>query len=179
MKKAVLDASSAILLLKAALLDKLVEVYHVSQAQSVLHELTRKRSYGTDAFLQYAAQKKIKIIDVQHMELPLKNAARIPDFLGQGELDTIKCFWAGKQNFIIIDDGRAARYCSKNNIDYINALLFPRLLYFSGSVSLDSCNYLMDKIIKFGRYSGKIAAWARDCKKEDLLFAIPGSEYSS
>ena len=176
MKRAVLDASSAILLKKADLLDKLLEVYHVSLTQSVLHELTRKNSYGTDTFLHFAAREKIKIIDVKNLAFPLKNTAPALPILGQGEADIIKCYGAGDQDFIIIDDGRAARYCSKNNIAFINALLFPRLLYFSSRISLDECNGLMDTIIQSGRYSGKIIAWARSCKKEALRFAIPDSK---
>jgi len=145
----------------------------VSQTQSVLHELTRKNSFGADKFRQYAILDTIKTIDVQNMSFPLKKAAQALPVLGKGELDTIKCFWAGNQDFIIIDDGRAARYCSNNNIPFINALLFPRLLYFSSSISNDQCNALMDKITQLGRYSGKVMAWARSCKKESLLFAIP------
>jgi predicted nucleic acid-binding protein len=176
MKKAVLDASSAILLKKADLLDNLIEVYHVSQTQSVLHELTRRNYYGADTFRQYADLAKIKIIDVENIPLPAYKAGQELHFLDQGELDTIICFLAGNQDFIIIDDGRAARYCSNNNIAFINALLFPRLLYLSSSISIDTCDTCMETIIQHGRYSDKVIAWAKSCKKESLLFAIPDTE---
>ena len=85
MKKVVLDASSAILLGKADLLDNLIEVYHVSQTQSVLHELTRKNSFGADIFRQYVILDTIKTIDVQNMSFPLKKAAQPLPLLGLGE----------------------------------------------------------------------------------------------
>jgi predicted nucleic acid-binding protein len=173
MKKVLLDASSAILLFKADLLVRLTQVYDVSQTHSVLHELTRKNYYGAEIFCQYAAEKKIRIIDVQNVPFPIQEAGQALPSLGQGELDTIKCFWTDNHDFVIIDDGKAARYCRKNNIAFINALLFPRLLYFNRSISLARCTAVMNKLVRAGRYSDEIIAWAQNCKRESLLFAIP------
>jgi predicted nucleic acid-binding protein len=173
MKKVLLDASSAILLFKADLLARLTQVYDVSQTHSVLHELTRKNYYGAEIFRQYAAEKKIRIIDVQNVSFPIQKAGQAPPSLGQGELDTIKCFWTDNHDFVIIDDGKAARYCRKNNIAFINALLFPRLLYFNRSISLARCTAVMNKLVRAGRYSDESIAWAQNCKRESLLFAIP------
>ena len=176
MKKALLDASSAILLLKADLLAKLIDFYHVSLTQSVLHELTRENYYGADTFYHYAAVQKIRVLDEQNVPFPPKKTCQSLRSLDQGELDTIKCFIASDQDFIIIDDGRAARYCSKNNIAFINALLCPRLLYYCNSISVDECNAAMDTLIRIGRYSAEVIEWAKNCKKEFLLFAIPDTE---
>jgi predicted nucleic acid-binding protein len=173
MKKVLLDASSAILLYKVDLLARLTQVYNVSLTHSVLHELTRKNYPGAETFRQYAYEMKIKIIDVQNVSFPLGKAVQSPPSLGQGELDTIKCFWTDRQDFVIIDDGRAARYCRKNDIAFINALIFPRLLYFSRSISLAECNADMNKVVQVGRYSREVIAWAQNCKRESLLFAIP------
>ena len=173
MKKVLLDASSAILLFKADLLARLTQVYNVTQTHSVLHELTRKDYSGAETFRQYATEKKIRIIDVQNVPFPLQKAGQALPSLGQGELDTIKCFWTDEQDFIIIDDGRASRYCRKNNIAFINALLFPRLLYLNRSISPAGCTAAMNKVVHAGRYSNEIIAWAQNCKRESLLFAIP------
>jgi predicted nucleic acid-binding protein len=172
MKKVLLDASSAILLLKADLLSKLLDIYSVSQTQSVLHELTRENHFGTETFRQLAARNKITVIDVQNTTLPIK-AHRTRHALGRGEFDTIKCFEAGSHDFIIVDDGKAARYCTKKSLAFINALLFPRVLFLNNNISQEECNAYMDKIIRHGRYSGKVIAWAQNCKKASLLFAFP------
>ena len=173
MKRVLLDTSSAILLFKADLLARLTQYYNVSQTHSVQHELTRKNHPGAGTFRQYAADKKIRIIDVQNVPFPENKDGQPLPSLGQGELDTIKCFWTDKQDFVIIDDGRAARYCRKNNIAFINALLFPRLLYFSRSISRAGCTAAMNRLIRVGRYSNEVVAWARNSKRNSLFFAMP------
>ena len=173
MKKVLLDASSAILLLKADLLTKLTGFYRVSQTQSVFLELTSNNRYGSDIFRQYAAVQKLIILEVQNKSGPFKTNGQSLHSLDQGESDTIRCFKTGKYDFIIIDDGPAAKYCYKNNIDFINALLFPRVLFFSNIISLHECNGYMDELVLNGRYSGEVIALANNCKRESLLFAIP------
>ena len=175
MKKALLDASSAILLFKADLLSKLTDIYCVAVTQSVLHELTRENHCGADTFHHYAAQKKIGVIDVGSGEFPCRKSLLPSRSLGRGEGDTIKCFAAGGWDFIITDDGRAARYCRRNNLPFINALLFPRLLYFCHGISLAESNHTLKAISSLGRYSSAVIDWAESCKKEALLFAIPDS----
>ncbi|UCD66430.1 MAG: hypothetical protein JSW69_02045 [Deltaproteobacteria bacterium] len=175
MKKVLLDASSAILLLKADLLAKLSDFYQVSQTQSVFFELTMEDRYGAGIFRQYTAEKKIKVTDVENGPRPAKTCDQSLHSLDQGELDTIRSFKAGKHDFIIIDDGPAAKYCYKNNIDFINALLFPRVLFFSNNISLDECNGYMDELVRYGRYSDEVIAWANNCQRESLLFAIPAN----
>jgi predicted nucleic acid-binding protein len=172
MKKVLLDASSAILLLKAGLLTKLTDFYHVSQTQSVFLELTSNNRYGADKFRQYGAERKLKILNVDNVIGPLDTTNQALHSLDQGESDIIRCFKTGKHDFIIIDDGPAAKYCNKNNIDFINALLFPRVLFFSNNISLDECKGYMDQLVLNGRYSGEVIAWAYNCKRESLHFAI-------
>jgi len=176
MKKALLDASSAILLYKANLLKELTEVYNVFVTRSVFGELTREKHHGTETFLSYVSLSKIMVIDVEN-DPPISNHLEEGmNSLDQGEFDTIKCFVTGKHDFIITDDGRAAKYCNKNGLSFINALLFPRLLYFADSISWQESNDKMDVIIINGRYSSSVIEWARNCQKESLFFAIPGSE---
>lgn len=173
MTRVLLDSSSAILLFKADLFDALIKVYHVSMPQSVLHELTFEDYPGADAFFQYTTLKKIKIVSVEYEKSRYENSLNGQSSLHKGERDTIGCFQAGGYDFIITDDGRAARYCRQNDIPFINALLFPRVLYYLNKSSLQESNNKMGKLISLGRYSAKVVKWAENCKKEALYFAIP------
>jgi predicted nucleic acid-binding protein len=175
MKKTLLDASSAILLFKAGLLKELTNVYHVFVTGSVLQELTRKNHHGTDTFLRYVSLQKIRVMDGEEFSSNCEISVTSLRSLDQGERDTIKCFEFGNYDFIITDDGKAARYCKENGLPFINALLFPRLLVFAGFMSWQESNDKMDAIISFGRYSTKIIEWARSCQKESIPFAIPGA----
>jgi predicted nucleic acid-binding protein len=175
MKKSLLDASSAILLFKVDLLKELTDVYHIFITTSVLQELTRENLHGTDIFLHYVSLNKIKVTDVEDVPSKCETSVDSLSSLDQGERDTIKCFKTGSQDFIITDDGRAARYCKENGLPFINALLFPRLLYFAGCVSWQESNDKMDAIIRLGRYSVEIIEWALNCQKESLAFAVPGA----
>ena len=172
MKKVFLDASSAILLLRADLLPMLTSFYHVSITRSVFQELTGNVRYGAEIFHRYAVEEKLKIYTVENMLgsgiAPCKSFGS----LHQGESDTIRCFQSGKHDFIIIDDGPAARYCYKNKIDFINALLFPRVLLFNNSISDNECKSYMNDLVRLGRYSSEVITWANNCKRESLLFAI-------
>lgn len=173
MKKSILDASSAILLFKVDLLKELTDVYHVFVTRSVLQELTRRNHQGADTFQRFTSLKKIRIIDVENVLLKCKTSGDSLCFLDKGELDTIKCFGAGDHDFIITDDGRAARYCKKNGLPFINALLFPRLLYFADLILWQKSINKTDAIIRIGRYSTEVIEWARNCQKESLSFAMP------
>jgi predicted nucleic acid-binding protein len=173
MKKSILDASSAILLFKVDLLQELTDVYQVFVTGSVLQELTRGNHQGADSFLHFASLNKIRTIDSENILLKCKASGDSIYSLDQGEHDTIKCFAAGGYDFIITDDGRAARYCKKNGLPFINALLFPRLLYFADLISWQESNNKTDAIIRIGRYSTEVIEWARNCQKESLPFAMP------
>jgi predicted nucleic acid-binding protein len=175
MKKTLLDASSAILLFKVGLFKELTDAYHVSVVRTVLEELTRENHHGSATFLRYVSLNKLKVIDIKNIPAKCASSGISLSSLDQGELDTIKCFTAGSHDFIITDDGRAARYCKANGLPFINALLFPRLLYFSGYVSWQESNNKMDAIIRIGRYSSEVIEWAQNCQKENLIFAIPGT----
>ena len=173
MKKTLLDASSAILLFKAGLLENLTNVYQVFVTGSVLQELTRENLHGAGTFLRYVTLQKIRVIDEDDIFSQTEIPTASLRLLGQGELDTIMCFASGNYDFIITDDGKAARYCKENGLPFINALLFPRLLNFAGLLSQQGGNDKMDAIIHLGRFSPEIIEWARSCRKESLTFAIP------
>lgn len=169
-KKAILDASSAILLYKVGLHYQLAEMYDVVLSESVYREITANRYAGAAEYTALSTGQKIRI-----MANP-----QIPDGLGKtgldaGETDTIHLFISGKGDFIITDDGPAARFCSRQGIPFINALLFPVVMQFSDKVDELGCRKLMEKIIAVGRYLEKVIAYARNCPREAIDFALPPS----
>jgi len=173
MNRALLDASSAILLYKAGLLEVFAGVYHVSISRSVQQELICNNRSGAATFAHYVTSDTIEVIDTDN-EVPNSKALTIGlNSLGKGERDTILCLKAGMGDFIVTDDGKAARYCQGKALPFINALLFPRLLYFAGIMPFNESSAKMETIMGIGRYSPQITAWAFHSSKEALAFAIP------
>ena len=173
MKKILLDASSAILLYKAGLLDELTRFYRVYVSKTVLQELTLNNRPGADTIINRVSNCMITVIDLEDMSSRSITPLSATDSLDPGELDSIRCFEAGNIDLLIIDDGRAAKYCKEKGVPFVNALLFPRLLYFAKCLSLQESSDKMDDIIELGRYSAEIIKWARSCRQEALTFAIP------
>ncbi len=173
MKKALLDASSAILLFKSGMFDNLLDLYNIIITDSVYDELTANDHIGAKEFRNYRRSGKMGVQpSLKGEEL---NQLPFPDIssLGKGERDTIHQFHNGVGHFIIIDDGKGAKYCRDNRIPYINALLFPRILCLTHSISETGFNNKAKIIISIGRYSQEIIDYALTCTKDDLEFFLP------
>jgi hypothetical protein len=172
MKKALLDASSAILLFKSGLFDDLLDSYNIIITESVYDELTANDHIGAKEFRNYRRSREMGV--QPSLKREGLNQLPFPDTssLGKGERDTIHQFYSGVGHFIIIDDGKGARYCRDNRIPYINALLFPRILYLIYSISETGFNNKAEKVISIGRYSQEIIDYALTCTKDDLEFFL-------
>jgi hypothetical protein len=74
------------------------------------------------------------------------------------------------KDFILVDDGPAARFCQAQQIPFINALLIPKIFWYSGL--MDSKAYLKktDCLCELGRYSKKIMEKARQFSQTDLSY---------
>jgi hypothetical protein len=173
MKKVLIDTSSAILLFKSSLFDHLVDMYDVLITQSVYDELTKDNYPGSEAFKNYCLDNKMIIQPPSEKEMAYLHPLKDTFSLDRGERETIYQYMRGIGNFIIIDDGRGARYCKDNSIPYINALLFPRILYLSRYISeTDYCDKIKT-LIGIGRYSRKVIDYALNCSKGELRFFLP------
>ena len=166
-KKAILDASSAIILCKAKLQHLLIEVYEIVLAESVYHEVTAKPYSGAEEYRQLVTDKKIRV----EGNLPQNQDKGIG--LDQGEYDTIQLYYQGVGDFVITDDGAAARYCKREGVPFINALLFPVVLRYEHIAELGFCDAAFEDICETGRYTENIISFAGNCRKEDVLFALP------
>lgn len=168
-KTALVDSSSAIILYKSGLVGPVIDHYFTVISESVYAELTRKGYSGAEAFRRYCHEKKICVRgDVRGINNDADYSKTMAG-LGAGERDTIMLYHSGIGEFIIIDDGRGARYCKKNGIPHINALLMPRLLYNAGKIDGDDRNHFMDIIIGYGRYSPRVIDYARTSDDKELI----------
>lgn len=173
MKKAIIDASSAIILYKTDLFDHLTRAYHLVMTRSVYHELIVCGYPGAEVFANNFRLGKFSITRPEAIAAtvpPLDSA--IPR-MDRGERDTILAYASGAADFIIIDDGRAAGFCRKQTIPYINALLCPRVLFFAGRISETTCCAKTAGIINIGRYSAAVINHALASSGHDLNFFLP------
>lgn len=173
MKNVLIDASSAILLFKAGLFNDLLATYAIRITESVYDELTGNVHTGAQEFRVYTEKGKMTVrpgLDGELLDcVPLSGLAH----LDKGERDTIHQFYAGLEDFIIIDDGNGAKYCRDHHIPYINALLFPKILLFSGAISKLDCDSRIERIIRIGRYAQDIIKYAVNCSIKDVEFFLP------
>lgn len=172
MKKAFLDASSAILLFKVNLFDQLVETYSILITNSVHEELTQKGYPGEEIFTKYRKETRLTVIQIPKGSQQALYSSNL-SYLDQGERDTILCYNNKLDSFIITDDGRAARYCRENNIPFINALLFPRILNLLGKITQKECCQRMEELIGIGRYAPAVINFAKHCSNDDLDLFSP------
>lgn len=166
------DASSAILLFKAGLFEQLVNVVSIVMAPSVYDEITQAEYPGA-VFFRNAKQKGLFTI-----KKSIKNQGVIQALctssLDSGEKETIELFLLNKKGFILTDDGKAARYCTRHKLPFINALLVPKLFYYNNILDEKKCKKDMDRVSLLGRYSDKIKKWAYECTYQDLSTFISG-----
>jgi hypothetical protein len=164
MKTAVIDASSSILLHKAGLFQALVNHYHVLMPPSVYAEITVADYPGDGAFKHCRDRALMRIDSPPHDG----NRGPFLPAMGRGEADTLRLFTVFPQSFVIMDDGKGARYCRDHEIPYINALLVPKILFFSGQLPRSEYRLAMETLSRLDRYSGFVLNFARTCTFEDM-----------
>jgi len=169
MKAILLDASSAILLAKAGFHEKLAASYSILTSDSVFEEIIRKGLPGTDEYKKLLREDRLEVLPVSipsAVDVPLQN-------LDRGERDTLLLFHEGHGDFVVTDDGAAARFCLGNRIPFVNSLLLLRLLHHSRRIGDSSYDAGFQSLLTLGRYSKKVRDYARSCPDSELLFFLP------
>ncbi|MCG8639482.1 MAG: hypothetical protein MI862_07085 [Desulfobacterales bacterium] len=160
------DSSSIILLHKAGLFDRTVARLFLVFSPSVYRELTRPGYPGADLFMQAVGTGRIQIFS------PAKPVTPLPEpglnLLDKGEKETLSLFLEYRSGFILTDDGQAARFCKKNGLPFINALLIPKLFQYAGYGSRIQVDQQMKTISSLGRYSDRVKKIARALGPDDL-----------
>ncbi len=165
---AIIDASSAILLQKVGLIDSCCRLVRLLMTSSVFAEVTVPRRPGAAEFRLLAQKRRgIAVVDgpdptrLYGLDNDIKN-------LHRGERDTLGMFLCGGFRFVIIDDGKAVRACRRHGIPHVNALLLPKLLYFSNRLSTEQTRCFFLRLCRLGRYTKQVVDWAETCVPSDL-----------
>jgi predicted nucleic acid-binding protein len=165
-KTVLVDASSAILLFKADLFDILLQAYRVVMVSTVFQEVTVSGLPGFAYFCRKQENGQLHVIQVDTSGLPAAMKGLIR--LGPGERDTIYAFASGRADFILLDDRKGAQYCRSNKIPHANALLCPKLLFFSGLLDAQRCKGAFKALLKIGYYSKDVICYACSCTGNEL-----------
>ncbi|MBT3226630.1 MAG: hypothetical protein HN580_20895 [Deltaproteobacteria bacterium] len=175
MKSVIIDASSAILLYKAELIAQLVSNYRTLITPAVYDELTLRGYPGSETFRLLCDKNQIQVLTLQDQKIIRRNSFPALPTLNRGERDTIRQHMLGMGDFIMIDDGQALKYCKKAGLSFINALLFPRILFLTRSISESEYQKKSAEIIKNGRYSKNIIQIALNFSNQAIQPFLPFS----
>ncbi len=173
MKRVLMDASSGILLFKAGLMNRVLDLYLVVIAGSVYEELTPAGYAGAAYFQDAWRTSKIARLDDDAEKGTGKMRQTQMKRLGKGERDTICHYLNGAADFVLIDDGRGAGFCRKRKIPYINALLVPRIFYLAHLFSEAEYRESIRNVLEIGRYSGAVIEFGLHCSLSDVACFLP------
>lgn len=168
MKTAVVDASSAILLFKAGLFDRLIRTYAVTFPETVWTELTAEGYPGAAEFRRAVRLRRAAVRSAPGDPLPPEAAA-----LHAGEREAVGLFLSGVGDFLVLDDRRGALACRALSIPFINALLFPRVLWLSGRMAESGFRRATARVSAAGRYGPEVLAIAQNLGKTELSPFLP------
>ena len=171
------DASSAILLYRAGLFEQTARDFSLVLAGAVYKEINRDNYPGARLFRKMAESRKLSIV---HEEPDTPDIIGLTEFsaLDRGERKTIALYLAPTypgstektSAFVLMDDGQGARFCARHHIPFINALLVPKIFWYSGLMDQTTAEQKMEKLTELGRYSRRIILKARQLTREDLAF---------
>jgi len=171
--RAMIDASSAILLTKAGAMEACCQVFRIQMTRRVFEEVTVPNRPG-ERRLRTLAEKEtgFAVVEDPTGTLTDRLAADLLR-LDPGERDTLHHFLNGAARFVVLDDGKAVRVCRRQGIPHINALLCPKILYYRERLpDAQQVRSLFERIAGLGRYSKDVLAWARQCRRSDLDFFL-------
>ena len=144
-------------------------MFHLLMTRSVFDEVCVPAQPGSGELHALAGrQPGVTILDDPTGALP--NSAADVQRLHRGERDTLHHFLNGAARFVIIDDGKGVQVCRRHGIPHVNALLCPRLLYFSGRMPDPHARFFFARVASLGRYSKAVVNWAGTCEKSELSF---------
>jgi len=167
-KRAMIDASSAILLVKAGLIELCGGMFHLQVTRAVFEEVTVPDRAGAERLKALAGKRPgIEVMGDPAGRLAGQVAADLKG-LHRGERDSLHHFLNGAARFVILDDGPGVRVCRRHSIPHVNALLCPKLLLFAGKISQRNADLFSSRIIALGRYTDPVRHWAEKCGPSDL-----------
>ncbi len=161
-----IDASSAILLYKAGVLDNVLDAYEVWMSGAVFKEVDKEDRPGARAFREAIRTHRITVGPER-----AESAFAAAPSLGEGERETLIQFLSDGDRFRFIetDDGDAARLCRSMGLPFVNALLMVRLLRWAGHLPREKSASAWATLQTIGRYSTEIIQKAETISPDHLL----------
>jgi len=153
-KSFVSDSSSLILLAKTGLLSLLCENASLFITQTIEEEI-RFDSIDSRLIRDLIAEGAIMVMKIEENDLPVS--------LHRGERSAIMLFRMLNADYLLIDDKKAALYCKRNAIPYINALLVPQYLRMCRIIDEQTMKQKVMLLSEIGHY----AAWIREYVSEN------------
>lgn len=181
-----IDASSAILLYKSDLFVPLLNAWQLVMAPAVFREITETGYPGAAYFKRLGKKTQDSSAHIIFQEPgPADHSLFLQkNFMAmdRGEKETLHIFYNStgfKKTgaFVLVDDGRAARFCHALQIPFINALLVPKIFWYSGF--MDQQQYLKKtaQLCELGRYSKRIMEIAGQFSRKELTYFIQGDSH--
>lgn len=172
------DASSAILLYKADLFIPAVQAFSMVVSQAVFREISVPGYPGAGMFKEMEKQMGFNIQNPTKEAIgPFLSADKDFTRMHQGEKETLALFYLHQKksakNFVLMDDGQGAKFCRKHKIPYINALLVPKLFWYSGLMDQNTAEKKTIQLSNLGRYSKNIIQIAGHLTEKELAQFIP------
>jgi len=150
-------------------MEVVADAYAAFMVPSVFREITVAGQSGAAWFSRAMIEGKVKL-------LPLDGDAPAVGSLGRldaGERDTMVAYGRGAMRFIIIDDRKGVQFCRTMAIPHINALLCPKILYWSGWINRQRYCSALGFLLQTGRYSTYVTDYARRCTAAQLTAFYP------
>lgn len=148
-RKIAADSSSVILLQKVNLLADLIAEYDLVVAESVYAELVAVPKKGSEELKTIFSDRIARI----------QTADDMPG-MGAGERDTLHLYQQGMCDFVLLDDKKAALFCRRNKIPFVNSLLMPRIFCLTGILEHEECERVTALLAEYGYYSAEIMSKA-------------------
>jgi hypothetical protein len=165
--RALIDASSAILLFKAGLIEPCCEAFRLRMTRSVFDEVTVTAQPGAVSLRKLGdRQPGVTILDDPAGTVS-DNAADVLR-LHRGERDTLHHYLNGAARFVIIDDGKGVQIC-RGTVSPTSICCVPNCMRTDAGHQVPS---FFGRIHRFGRYSTSVVTWAQECGRSDLAFFI-------
>ena len=171
-KRAMIDASSAILLVKAGLMELCCGMFRLRMTRTVFEEVTVPDREGAGQLKALTGNRPGIEVLADPAGRPNGKVAKDLQGLHRGERGSLYHFLNGAARFVIIDDGAGVRVCRRHGIPHINALLCPKLLLFDGRITQQRADRFSSRILALGRYTEAVRHWAENCGPPDLAFFI-------
>jgi len=171
MKRALIDASSAILLHKAGLFDTMVSAYRLMMTPAVCREVTVEGRRGAAHFKDALRRGCINIVQAPTEAYGDSGLSR----LGAGERDTLCAYRGGGVDFVILDDRKGVAFCRSGAIPHINALLCPKILHWAGHLDRSARARAIACLLDEGRYGRYVIDFAMKSDVQRLRVFLPDS----